>query len=196
MYKEMIENLQAYFAGTLDEFDDYAIVEIGLRNALSTVGPTNNAASSRKITLHNLKRITRAQAFQTNMFGGEIRLPALVSITGNQQFQQSAVTKVLMPNLESLSDFNWFFYGCSMLTEVDLGKVTSLPNAYYASLSGCTSLTDVHCRSLQSATLLGYTYMMTTATTGYYTPHQVVFHCADCDVAWDDGTSSWKAVQS
>ena len=80
-----------------------------------------------------------------------VTLPNTLYIIGSSSFEScSSLTEVVIPNsvyyVEGMA-----FYGCSALTSVDLGKNCRFNYGGWCLniFKGCTSLTDITCRSLQ-----------------------------------------------
>ena len=81
-----------------------------------------------------------------------VTLPNTLYIIGNNSFGNcSSLTKVVIPNsvyyVEGMA-----FYGCSALTSVDLGENCRFNYGGWCLniFKGCTSLTDITCRSLEA----------------------------------------------
>ena len=188
MYKQALQNWLDLFAGRLTTFVDDTMEDLSFPLFYQTATPIKYRVD---FTLTALKTISSRNSFFTSC-AKTISCPNLITIIGAQHFQgSSSLESVSFPNLETIDNFSWYFFNCTALKTVNLGKVQSLPSAVNNSFAYDTSLTDVFVESMQSDTLLSYTQMLSSATTGSFTPHQVVFHCADGDVVWSDDDNAW-----
>ena len=185
MYKQALEGWMDLFADRLTTFEDDFMEE--LNTAVFT--GTNRSVSRVDVTLNALTTVGFSNSFQGS-FLKSLSCPNLTTIKGGQQFQDSKqLVSVSFPKLSSVTDFNWFFYGCTSLKTVDLGLVTSLRNGYAGSFGNCTALTDVFFSAMTTSGLLSHTNIMTSSL-----PNQIVFHCADGNVIYDG--SAWVVAQN
>jgi len=188
-----LQNWLDFFANgyLMTQFEDDSIVELGV-----PLFQANAGMSHISILFSSLKRVLARNVF----YGSRIvslSCPMLTEVYGMQQFQGSSYLETLdFPSLAYIENFSWWFWNCPRLKAINLGQVTEIHGASNVSFGQVDSaLEDVYLLAMNTSTLLSYTGMLTPATTGNYTPHQIVFHCADGNVVWSDDANNWVKIQ-
>ena len=189
----MLNNWLDFFANgyLMTQFEDDSIVELGV--PLFQGGITGTSPIS--VSFSSLKRVLTRNVFYTSRMVS-LSCPVLTEIYGAQQFQGSSYLETVdLPSLTYIENFNWWFWNCPRLKVVNLGQVSEIHGASNVSFGQYDSaLEDVYLLAMNASTLLSYTGMLTSATTGNYTPHQIVFHCADGNVVWSDDANNWVKI--
>jgi len=191
--ESMLQNWLDFFANgdSVSQFEDDSIVELG-----TNLFPNQSGQCPLSVTFNNLERIRNRNVFFASRIVN-LSCPRLTEVYGAQHFQQSTyLVTVDFPSLITIENFNWWFWNCPRLKAINLGKVTEIHGASNVSFGQYDSvLEDVYLLAMNTSTLLSYTGMLTPATTGNYTPHQIVFHCADGNVVWSDDANNWVKIQ-
>ena len=124
---------------------EYRVTEIGK-------GAFQNCEYITSITIYDNVVTIGENAFAGCSCMARVTIPNTVTTIGGYSFGScTSVTEVVIPNSVTYVD-GLAFYGCSALTTVDLGENCRFNTGGWSLniFKGCTSLTDITCRSLEA----------------------------------------------